>query len=191
MIVALYARVSTIRQAEKDLSIPDQIHQMEEWCKSHGHHVGMIYTEPGASATDDRRPVFQEMIAETCVTEPPFEAIVVHSLSRFFRDSIEFGLYERRLKKHGVAVISITQQTGDDPAGEMARRIFSVFDEYQSPENAKRTLRAMKENARQGFFNGSTPLFGYRTVEVDLPGRKGKKKRLVVDTHGLTPVALR
>jgi hypothetical protein len=39
----------------------------------------------------------------------------------------------------------------------------------------------MKENARQGFFNGSTPLFGYRTVDVDLPGRKGKKKRLVVD----------
>ena len=28
MIVALYARVSTVKQAEKDLSIPDQIGQI-------------------------------------------------------------------------------------------------------------------------------------------------------------------
>ena len=105
----------------------------------------------------------------------PFEAIIVHSLSRFFRDAIELGLYERRLAKAGVRIISITQQTSDDPAGEMARRMFSVFDEYQSKENAKHTLRAMQENARQGFFNGSTPPFGYRVVEAEGNGRSGCK----------------
>ena len=31
MAVALYARVSTTRQAEQDLSIPDQLQQMREW----------------------------------------------------------------------------------------------------------------------------------------------------------------
>ena len=35
MAVALYARVSTPRQAEKDLSIPDQLRQMREYCKAH------------------------------------------------------------------------------------------------------------------------------------------------------------
>ena len=34
MAVALYARVSTPRQAEKDLSIPDQLRQMREYCKA-------------------------------------------------------------------------------------------------------------------------------------------------------------
>jgi DNA invertase Pin-like site-specific DNA recombinase len=90
------------------------------------------------------------MIGEACVHPSPFEAIVVHSLSRFFRDSLEFGLYERNLKRFGVRVLSITQQTSDDPSGEMIRRIFSVFDEYQSKENGKHTLRAMR-NARQDF----------------------------------------
>jgi len=181
MIVALYARVSTSRQAEKDLSIPDQLRQMKEWSKSRHYQVAAEYVEPGASATDDRRPVFQQMIADACISPPPFDAIIVHSLSRFFRDMIEFALYERRLKKHGVIVLSMTQQTSDDPAGEMARRIFSLFDEYQSKENAKHTLRAMKENARQGYFNGSTPPYGFRAVEVETPGNKGKKKRLVID----------
>jgi site-specific DNA recombinase len=188
MIVALYARVSTTRQAEKDLSIPDQLRQMREWSKARSYQVVAEYVEPGASATDDRRPVFQQMIADACTSPPPFDAIMIHSLSRFFRDMIEFALYERRLKKHGVIILSITQQTSDDPAGEMARRIFSLFDEYQSKENAKHTLRAMKENARQGYFNGSTAPYGFRAVEVEHAGNKGKKKRLEIDPSEATVI---
>ena len=33
MICALYARVSTVKQAERELSIPDQLKQMREWCR--------------------------------------------------------------------------------------------------------------------------------------------------------------
>jgi DNA invertase Pin-like site-specific DNA recombinase len=181
MAVALYARVSTSKQAEKDLSIPDQLRQMREWCKQQGYPIAAEYVEPGASATDDRRPIFQQMIADACFSPSPFEGLVVHSLSRFFRDSLQLGLYELKLKKAGVRLFSISQQTGDDPAGEMARKIFSVFDEYQSKENGKHTLRAMQENARQGFFNGSTPPLGYRTVEQVAQGNKGHKKRLELD----------
>ena len=58
----------------------------------------------------------------------------------------------------------------------MAAKIFSLFDEYQSKENGKHTLRAMKENARRGYFNGSRPPYGYRTIETELMGTKGKKR---------------
>ena len=182
MAVALYARVSTVRQADKDLSIPDQLRQMRAWCERNGHVVGHEYIEPGASATDDRRPVFQQMITEATAKPAAYDAIIVHSLSRFFRDAIELGLYERSLKKSGVRLISITQPTSDDAMGEMIRRIFSTFDEYQSKENGKHTLRAMQENARQGYFNGSRPPFGYKPVEVENSTSKaGKKKRLDID----------
>ncbi|WP_368492575.1 recombinase family protein [Janthinobacterium sp. Marseille-P9896] len=181
MAVALYARVSTTRQADKDLSIPDQLRQMRDWCEKQGLVVGTEYIEPGASATDDRRPEFQKMIGDATFKPSPYEAVIVHSQSRFFRDSLEFGLYERRLNKAGVRLISITQQTSDDSSGQMMRKIFSVFDEYQSKENGKHTLRAMKENARQGYFNGSKPPFGFKKVELDISAAKGKKKKLVVD----------
>ena len=122
------------------------------------------------------------MIADATQDPAPFDAILVHSRSRFFRDLFEFLGYERRLKSVGVQVISITQQTSDDPAGEMASKIFSLFDEYQSKENGKHTLRAMQENARQGFCNGSRPHFGFRTVEAPERGNKGqRKKRLAID----------
>ena len=110
MAVALYARVSTTRQAEIDLSIPDQLRQMRDWCKGQGLAVAAEYIEPGASATDDKRPAFQRMIADATGSPAPFEAIIVHSRSRFFRDLFKFLGYELMLKKAGVKLLSITDR---------------------------------------------------------------------------------
>src|SRR5271170_4125989 len=80
---ALYMRVSTGRQAEHDLSIPDQRQQLQSWCHGHGHAVAAEFVEAGASATDDRRAVFQQMIERACDGENAFDVIIVHSYSRF------------------------------------------------------------------------------------------------------------
>ena len=61
---ALYLRVSTGRQADSDLSIPDQRRQAKGYCASRGWEIVADYVEPGASATDDRRPEFQRMIGQ-------------------------------------------------------------------------------------------------------------------------------
>ncbi len=177
MRVAIYARVSTVRQAENDLSIPDQLRQLRDWAKANGHIVVEEFVEPGASATDDKRPEFQRMIESALIKPAQIDLIVIHSFSRFFRDAVQFGLYERKLAKNKVRVISITQQTSDDTAGEMMRRIINTFDEYSSKENSKHTSRAMRENARQGFFNGSRPPYGYDSITTDIQGSRGRKKK--------------
>ncbi|MFG1466741.1 recombinase family protein, partial [Xanthobacter sp. DSM 24535] len=83
---ALYLRVSTARQAEHDVSIPDQKRQGEAYCASRGYQLVETYVEPGASATNDRRPEFQRMIEAGTSKPAPFDVVVVHSFSRFFRD---------------------------------------------------------------------------------------------------------
>src|SRR6266481_8073142 len=52
----------------------------------------------------------------------------------------------------------MTQPVGDEtePVHAMMRKVIALFDEYQSKENAKHVIRSMKENARQGFWNGAT-----------------------------------
>ncbi len=179
---ALYMRVSTGRQAEHDLSIPDQRSQLKSWCRANGHHVVAEYIEAGASAGDDRRPSFQQMIERACDGEHAFDLIVVHSYSRFFREAFEQEFYLRKLAKHGVRVVSITQPVGDEtePVHAMMRKIIALFDEYQSKETAKHVIRSMKENARQGFWNGATPPLGYKLIEAEKRGAKIKKK-LAVD----------
>src|SRR6266852_7126402 len=178
---ALYLRVSTGRQAENDLSIPDQRRQAKGYCASRGWEIVAEYVEPIFSATDDRRPEFQRMIDAATTKPPAFDVIVVHSFSRFFRDQFQLEFYVRRLAKSGVRLVSITQELGDDPMSNMIRQIMALFDEYQSKENAKHTLRAMNENARQGFWNGSRPPIGYRIVEAAEQRGHRTKKILEID----------
>jgi site-specific DNA recombinase len=115
------------------------------------------------------------MIDAATAKPPMFDVILVHSFSRFFRDKFQLEFYVRRLAKIGVRLISITQELGDDPMSNMIRQIMALFDEYQSKENAKHTLRAMKENARQGFWNGALPPIGYRIIAGEQRGHRTKK----------------
>ena len=186
---ALYLRVSTGRQADSDLSIPDQGRQLRAYCQAKAWPVAEEFVEPGNTATDDRRPAFQQMIDAAMAKPPPFHVILVHSFSRFFRDQFQFEFYARKLAKNGVRIVSITQEVGDDPMGVMVRQMMNLFDEYQSRENAKHTLRAMKENARQGFWNGSLPPLGYRVVAAEQRGERIKKK-LEIDPIGAETVRL-
>lgn len=178
---AVYVRVSTSRQAERDLSLPDQVAQCRTYCEQRGWEVAEIFSEPGASALDDDRPAFQEMIIKATRIDKPFDYVVVHSLSRFSRDSLHSELYVRQLRKAGVELISITQDIGQDASGEFIRKVLNVFDEHQSRENAKHVHRAMMENSRQGFWNGSRPPFGYATEIQERRGNKDKKVLVIND----------
>lgn len=172
---AIYVRVSTQQQAEHGVSLPDQVAQCRTYCERQGWEVAEIFCEPGASARDDDRPQFQEMVFKATRSDHPFDFVVVHSLSRFSRDSFDAELYVRKLRKAQVELVSITQTLTPDPAGEMMRRMLTLFDEHQSRENAKHVHRAMVENARQGFWNGSLPPYGYRSVVAEQRGNKEKK----------------
>jgi site-specific DNA recombinase len=180
---AIYVRVSTTRQAENDLSLSDQIGQCRTYCERHGWEVVEVFSEPGASALDDDRPVFQEMIFKAKRADRPFDRVVVHSLSRFSRDTLHSELYVRELVKAGAQLVSITQDVGHDGSGDFIRKMLNVFDEHQSRENAKHTHRAMCENARQGFWNGSYPPFGYRVEVKEKRGNKEKKVLAIDDSE--------
>jgi len=186
MRAVAYYRVSTIKQAEKQLSIPDQRRQVEKHCKLQGCDLVQEFVEPGASATDDKRPRFQEMIKYATNVENAVDVVLVHSFSRFFRDSFKFEFYRRKLQKVGVSVVSLTQAVPDDPQGDLIRSVLTSFDSYSSAENAKHVKRCMLENARKGFWNGSKPPFGYDTEISEYRGDTAKKVLKIKDDEANT-----
>ncbi len=127
--------------------------------------------------------------AQATSSECTFDVICVHTFSRFYRNGAEMEMTIRRLKKAGVEVVSVTQPTGDDPSQSLMRQIIGIFDEYISRENGKNVTRAMRESAKQGFWNGATPPLGHRIVEAERRGSK-IKKRLGVDSVGSELVRL-
>ena len=176
MQAAIYARVSTGRQAAQDLCIPDQIAQCEAYCAKREWQVASTFIDAGASATTDNRPEFQAMIAEACSRPKPFDVVLVHSQSRFARNTLDLLHYTKKLEKAEVQFVSITQDIGTGEQADVLRTILGAMDEYQSKETSKHVSRSMCENARQGFWNGAQPPFGYRTYVAEKRGKKDKKK---------------
>ena len=133
--VFIYARVSTTRQEKNDLSLPDQINSAERWIEENGAKPVRVFSEAG-SATDDSRHAFREMMALADSDEHPVDIILVHSLSRLFRNALDFMQYRERLRRRKIRIVSVTQNFGSDPASDMAVGILAIFDEYHSVHNS-------------------------------------------------------
>jgi len=166
MKVALYARVSSDQQAEKNNSIPSQLRLLHEYTLKHKMEVVKEYVDEGESALSIKRPAFLEMITETKRRFPPFQAILVWKLSRFARNRQDSILYKSMLKKRGIEVISISEPIDDTPQGQLMEGMIEVIDEFYSAVLAQETLRGMVENARKGYRNGGFPIYGYKNVQI-------------------------
>ncbi|MDF9840748.1 MULTISPECIES: recombinase family protein [unclassified Paenibacillus] len=108
MKVAIYVRVFSDRQAEKELSIPAQDKTIQQYCLNKGWSIVNEYIEKGKSAKTDDRPVFKKMIALAKRSNRPFDVVVVHEFDRCSRKSDDHVIYKALLNQCGVKVISVT-----------------------------------------------------------------------------------
>ena len=181
MNIAIYVRVSTDKQTEGN-SIDDQISQISSWAEDKKNNIVKVYKELGASAYGDNRPVFRAMIEDALSIEHPYDAIVIHSLSRFYRDNVKRELYRRELNKASVQVLSLTQPLPDDEnMAYLSENMIGIIDEFSSRETSKHVSRCRNENAKKGFFNGSMPPYGYKSVDTDVRSCTGYRKKLVIN----------
>tara|TARA_R110000868_G_scaffold47339_6_gene155380 strand:+ start:582 stop:2192 length:1611 start_codon:yes stop_codon:yes gene_type:complete len=174
--VVLYLRVSTDRQAERGLSLPEQKRALEEFCKRRKYRIVQIYTDAGLSGRTDKRPEFQRMVEAASEKPPKFTKVVVYTWSRFFRSANQALMYAAKLERLGVDVESMTENFGNGAAGRFGRTNALAAHEYISDMNGENALRGMVENARQGFVNGPVP-YGYKSVERE---RRADKRKMVM-----------
>ncbi|MCU0830416.1 MAG: recombinase family protein [Rhizobiaceae bacterium] len=156
-----YIRVSTDRQAKADLSMPDQEAAIRQFARQIGLEVGAIYQD-SMSGTRADRPGLMAMLDAVDTAKARPVAIIVHSLSRIFRDAVELGLLVRTWKKKKVNLLSVTQEFGEGEAAELMLGIVALFDQHQSLETAKHVRRTMVQSAREGYWNGATASASFR-----------------------------
>jgi site-specific DNA recombinase len=166
MRAALYARVSSEKQAEKDLSIAAQLKALRKFAKDKGWEIYREFVEEAESARTANRPAFRQMIALARQRNRPFDAILVWKLSRFARNREDSVIYKSLLRKHGVSVISINEPIDDSPGGKLLEGMIEVVDEFYSASLGEDTVRGMKENVGRGYFNGGPVPVGYRVKKV-------------------------
>ena len=175
---AIYARVSSAGQ-DIDLSITAQFKAMEDYARQHAGVVARSYAEEAESGRTDKRPQFQQMIADALQAERPFDEILVWKFSRFTRNRRDAVVYKEVLRERGVKVTSIKEQADDTPAGGLTEGIIEVLDEFFSRNLAEDVIRGMRESAGRGFWLTKWAPIGYRREYVDDSGKR--RPRLALD----------
>lgn len=155
-----YIRVSTDSQEEYS---PDaQIRLLKEYANKNDIILADIYQDLGISGRKaEKRPQFQQMIAEAKSKEHPYDAILVWKFSRFARNQEESIVYKALLKKNNVDVISVSEPLPDGVIGSLVERIFEWMDEYYSIRLSGEVKRGMVQKALAGGYNGQPPI-GYK-----------------------------
>lgn len=169
-----YVRYSDHKQ-DDGFSVEYQISEIEEFLYKHGLELHKHHIDEATSGTKVAgREAFFELIQD--VKEGLVDVIVVYKLNRLFRNAYESQKYRKLFKKHGVKLMSVTQQIDEDTsAGRLMTNVLSDIDQYQSETISDHVKSSMREMARQGYHTGGTVPFGY-TLEVIENGKKSRKK---------------
>lgn len=170
----IYARVSSLRQAQDELPIAGQIDQARAKAVAIGATVLKEFIDDGISGRSVRRPAFQAALA-FCEAHRVTHFIVWNT-ARFGRNKIDAGLLKRRLRAGGTSLVYVT--TNIDPEtdeGWLSESVLEIMDEAYSRSVSKDTRRGMMKNAVDGNFNGGRVPFGYRVAAA------GKRRRVEVN----------
>lgn len=156
----IYARYSCSNQTEQ--SIEGQLADCEKFAERHNYCIVDTYIDRAMSATTDRRPQFQQMIADSATGS--FDVIIVWKLDRFARNRYDSAVNKQKLNANGVKVVSAMEHIEDTPEGALMESILEGFAEYFSKDLSQKVSRGMRETALKFKATGLMP-YGYRKTE--------------------------
>jgi len=154
MVVAAYARVSTEKEEQEDSFERQVQHYTDLITKRPDWLFGGIYADPGITGTRaDKRPDFMRLI-EDC-RAGKINKVLVKSISRFARNTVDALNYIRELKDLGVSVYFENENVDTlTPGGEVLLTILAAMAEQES-----RTMSTnIKWSYQKKFQNGEVIL---------------------------------
>lgn len=164
--VAIYCRVSTQEQSEKDYSIPAQKEKLINYCRSHDWIIYDMFVDPGYSGGNLERPGIQRLIQEV----KNFDIVLVYRLDRLSRNTLNsLQLVEEIFKPNGVTFVSLTENIDSStPNGIMMLSFLASIAQNEKELLKERTKIGREGRAKKGLFHGSGIPIGYDYEEGQL-----------------------
>ena len=147
MMVAVYARVSTLEQTE-NYSISSQVEKIKAYCMAKDWTIYDTYIDGGFTGTNIERPALQKMLSEM----EHIDAVVVYKLDRLSRSQRDtLTLIEDYFLKNNVDFVSITETLDTStPFGKAMVGILSVFAQLERETILERLVNGKIKRAESG-----------------------------------------
>lgn len=180
-----YLRYSSHMQ-DGGVSIEYQIAEVEEYAKKNGYRIVEWYIDKATTGKEVAgRDNFIRLFKDIEAGKTP-DTLLIWGTNRAFRNSIESAIYREKLRKHGVKLLSATQQIDDDStSGRFMIDIIARVDQYKVEEIGEHVSAATRLLINEGFHAGGTAPFGYQVVPVM---HNGKERKKIVPNEEEAPV---
>jgi site-specific DNA recombinase len=162
MRVAVYARVSTTRQAQAQ-TIEQQLDRLQAAVAEHGWRLDEqhIYRDDGYSGASLGRPGLDRLRDHAALAE--LDLVLVTAPDRLARNYVHQVLLLDELDRHGLKVEFLDHPMSHDPHDQLLLQIRGAVAEYERTLIAERMRRGRQAKLRAGtLLPWTTPPFGYR-----------------------------
>ena len=162
MRVAIYARVSTTRQAQAQ-TIEQQLERLRAAVAEHGWTLEEehVYRDDGYSGAGLSRPGLDRLRDQAALAE--LDLVLVTAPDRLARNYVHQVLLIDELGRHGCQVEFLDRPMSHDPHDQLLLQIRGAVAEYERTLIAERMRRGRQAKLRAGtLLPWTTPPFGYR-----------------------------
>ena len=172
LLVAAYARVSTEKEEQED-SFERQVEHYTALINGKSDwQLVEVYADPGISGTRaEKRPNFMRMIADCRAGK--IQKVMVKSISRFARNTVDALNYIRELKDLGISVFFESENIDTlTPGGEVLLTILAAMAEQESRTMSTNIKWSYQKKWQNGEVTLNTGLMlGYIKSGKDEEGR--------------------
>lgn len=148
--VVIYSRVSTDEQAEMGYSLANQEETLRRECTRRGYQVVTHFQDDGYSATNFKRPAFQQLLAYLKRHKKEIQYVFVTKWCRFSRNLENTILMSREMRQYGTQIITMDDgEESDNPAAFLLQMLNMTLPEIDNRIRSRNTragvVRALKE----------------------------------------------
>lgn len=179
----IYVRLSSDRKEEwreKSSSPEAQIITCKEYAIKESIEVIEVYEDYEYSGTNFERPAYQQMMMD--IRNGKINCIIIRDLSRLGREHLEMGrLIDKVFPFLGVRFISVVdkldtkQEVDSNKSFEVMLK--NIINDMYAKDISAKIISSKHNRARQGFFIGSVPPYGYKIEKTKLG------QRLIIDEN--------
>lgn len=147
---AIYARVSTLEQAEEGYSIDEQVRVLREMCEGDGYVVHKEYVDRGKSGKNIKgRPALQQLLHDAKGKD--FDLVLVWKVNRFSRKTKDLLNIVEELEMRNIVFRSFTERyETETPAGKMQFRMLAVIAEFERDNIAQNVKMGCWQEPKKG-----------------------------------------
>jgi len=192
---AQYLRMSTENQR---YSLINQAEAIAQYAEARGYAVNRSYFDPGKSGlTLKERKGLQALLSDALRSDRDFQAVLVLDVSRWgrFQDLDQSAHYEFLCREAGVRVVYCGEPFENDGSAISAivKQLKRLMAAEYSRDLSEKVMRAHLQQARLGFHQGGTRVYGMHRMVVDGAGRPrfmlepGARKGVMTDRVVIIP----